>query len=58
MELSVNDQVKVNGQILTKESQVVTVSDEPAVIKKLDGEYAYIQTQYGTHYVAITLLKK
>jgi hypothetical protein len=58
MELSVNDQVKVSGPILTKESQVVSVSDEPAVVKKLDGEYIYIQTQYGTHYVAITQLKK
>lgn len=58
MELGVNSEVKVSGKVLTKDNEVVDLSEEPAVIKKLDGDYAYVQTQYGTHYIALSQLNK
>lgn len=58
MELSVNENVKVSGQILTKDNQLVALAEEPAVVKKLDGEFVYVKTQYGTHYISITQVTK
>ena len=58
MELSVNDNVKVSGQVLTKEKVVVNLEEEPGVIKKLDGEFVYVSTQHGTHYLSISQITK
>ncbi len=58
MELSVNDSVKVSGQILTKDNEVVNLEEEPGVIKKLDGEFVYVSTQHGTHYLLISQIIK
>ena len=58
MELSVNDNVKVSGQILTKDQEVVNLEEEPGVIKKLDGEFVYVANQHGTHYLSISQITK
>lgn len=58
MELSVNDQVKVTAQILNKNKAVVNLNQEPGVIKKIDGEFVYVSTQHGTHYLSLSQIEK
>lgn len=58
MELSVNDNVKVSGRILTRENQIIEFNEEPGVIIKMDGEFVYVKTQHGTHYVSVAQISK
>ena len=58
MELSVSDQVKVTAQILTKDNEIVDLKKEPGVIKKIDGEFVYVKTKHGTHYLSLSQIEK
>ncbi|MEZ4871252.1 MAG: hypothetical protein R2827_03195 [Bdellovibrionales bacterium] len=58
MELSVNDQVQVTGKVLTKDKEVVNLDREPGVIKKVQGDHLYVETQHGTHYLPLSRVEK
>ncbi len=58
MELSVSDQVKVTAQILTRDKEIVNLEKEPGVIKKIDGEFVYVKTKHGTHYLSLSQIEK
>lgn len=58
MELSVNDQVEVTAQVLTKDKVVVNLNKEPGVIKKIQGDHIYVETQYGVHCLSLSRVEK
>jgi len=58
MELGVNDEVKVTGKVLTRDKVVVVLENEPGVIKKVQGDHLYVQTQHGIHYLPLSRVEK
>ncbi len=58
MELSVNDQVEVNGEVLTRNKTVVALNRESGVVKKIQRDHIYVETQHGVHYLPLSRVEK
>ena len=51
LDYQIDDEVFVNGKVLTKDNQLVTLNNALGVIKKVDGDCVYVETELGVHYL-------
>jgi len=61
MEFKIEDKVKVNVKIVYKDKKGLSVTrtlvNENGVIKKIDGNFLYVKTNFGVHYLQAEKVK-